>query len=270
MSERSNKSSAHWLFATLLGLFFLSGASGLVYQIIWVRLLSRVFGTTTFAVSALLAAFMAGLGLGAYLGGRYLSRRPSPLLWFGLLEIGIGVYALALNMTLPIAQRFFVSVVSDSSLTHYQESLLKVVLAFAILLVPTVFMGASLPLLVQQTVDRMGYLGLRTGALYALNTFGAAVGCLAAGFYAIPQWGLAGTTLVAASVNGLVGIAACALSLIAAGGATKEEPEMSPESSTDGSAVRWAILAFSVSGFAAIGLEVVWTRLFTLVFKSIT
>jgi spermidine synthase len=130
-------------------------------------------------------------------------------------------------------------------------------------------MGASLPLLVQQTVDRMGCLGVRTGSLYALNTLGAAAGCFAAGFYIIARWGLATTTEIAAAVNALVGLTAVVLSFMPLGAST-HKPVSSPEKSQRLSTFRWAIAAFTISGFAAIGLEVVWTRLFTLVFKGYT
>ena len=216
-------SARYWPFLLVLALFFLSGASGLVYQVIWVRLLTRIFGTTTFAVSALLAAFMAGLGLGAALAARYLTKIRHPLRWFGALEIGIGLYALALNAMLPAGEALFLGLVSQLGLSGAGENFAKVVLAFIVLLPPTTLMGASLPLLVKQSVNRLSTVGLRTGTLYAINTLGAAGGCFLAGFYTIPLWGMETTTQIA---------------------------------------------AFTVSGFAALGLEVVWTRLLTLVFKG--
>jgi len=120
----------------VLLLFFFSGASGLVYQVIWVRLLTRIFGSTTFAVSALLAAFMAGLGLGSLLASRYLGRVRQPLRWFGALEIGVGMYALLLNALLPWSERLFLGVVSGVDLSFYGESLAKVALSFLILVPP--------------------------------------------------------------------------------------------------------------------------------------
>src|SRR6185503_7483978 len=83
-------------YPVLLALFFLSGACGLVYQVVWLRKLSLVFGTTTFAVSAVISSFMAGLGLGSYLSGRFLAHRGRALRLFGMMEIGVGLYALAL------------------------------------------------------------------------------------------------------------------------------------------------------------------------------
>jgi spermidine synthase len=259
--------SARALFALIVALFFLSGASGLVYQVIWVRLLTRIFGTTTFAVSTLLAAFMGGLGLGSYVAARFLMRRRSPLLLFGLLEIGVGAYAVTLPTVLPLAERTFLSMAGGGALSSFWESALKVTLSFLLLLPPTTLMGASLPLLVKQTAHELGYLGRRTGDLYALNTFGAAFGCFVGGFYAIPSLGLSGTTLVAASVNALVGVVAMALYWFL--GTTHVEARAEPKVSPAGS-FTWVFVAFATSGFAGIGLEVIWTRLFTLVFKGYT
>ena len=273
MSPPDERPSArYWPFLLVLALFFLSGASGLVYQVIWVRLLTRIFGTTTFAVSALLAAFMAGLGLGAALASRYLMKVRHPLRWFGALEIGIGLYALALNAMLPACQELFLGLVSHLGLSMVGENFAKVALSFIVLVPPTTLMGASLPLLVKQSVNRLSTVGLRTGTLYAINTLGAAGGCFVAGFYAIPLWGMESTTELAAAVNSFVGLAAITLSFLLA----KPEPDKldrldrpdGPESAKTTSKLRWAIAAFTVSGFAALGLEVVWTRLLTLVFKG--
>jgi len=259
------------LFLFILSLFFLSGASGLVYQVIWVRLLTRIFGSTTFAVSALLAAFMAGLGLGAALAARYLPKIRHPLRWFGALEIGVGLYALMLNVALPAGEGLFLGLLGQLGLSMYSESLVKVVLSFIVLLPPTTLMGASLPLLVQQTVHRKSTVGLRTGTLYAINTLGAAGGCFAAGFYTIPAWGMETTTQVAAAFNTFVGLAAITASFFVKPAEAAPEDVQAPSVDSDSqSAWRWAVAAFTISGFAAIGLEVIWTRLFTFVLTGYT
>jgi spermidine synthase len=264
--------SPRGLFSIVVALFFLSGASGLVYQVIWVRLLTRIFGSTTFAVSALLAAFMGGLGLGSYLAGRFLSHRPSPLRLFGLLELGVGAYAVSLLTLLPSAESAFLSIAAGNGLSRLGESLLKIALSFALLLPPTMLMGASLPLLVQQSVTKLGSLGRRTGALYAVNTLGAAAGCFAAGFYGIPLWGLATTTFAAASINAFVGLCAIGLSLVDRneGGERQGDTDRAVPADASPPALLFVFLAFATSGFAALGLEVIWTRLFTLVFKGYT
>ena len=272
MSSSDDRAPARYgLFLFILSLFFLSGASGLVYQVIWVRLLTRIFGSTTFAVSALLAAFMAGLGLGAALAARYLPKIQHPLRWFGALEIGVGLYALMLNVALPTGEGLFLGLLGQLGLSMYSESVVKVLLSFVVLLPPTTLMGASLPLLVQQTVHRVSTVGLRTGTLYAINTLGAAGRCFAAGFYTIPAWGMETTTEVAAAFNTFVGLAAITASFFVKPAEPVPEDVQAPSVDGDSrSAWPWAVAAFTISGFAAIGLEVIWTRLFTLVLKGYT
>src|SRR5438128_1356468 len=96
----SPRSHAVSLLAWLYGLFFLSGISGLMYEVVWVRMLTRVLGSTIYATSAVLAVFMGGLALGSYLMGRWIDRSPRPLTWYALLEVGVGASAL-LSLALP-------------------------------------------------------------------------------------------------------------------------------------------------------------------------
>jgi spermidine synthase len=260
-------------YPLLLGLFFLSGACGLVYQVVWLRTLSLVFGTTTFAVSAVISSFMAGLGLGSYLSGRYLAGRGRALRLFGAMEIGVGLYALLLPWLLAVVEQSFTRAVGGLGLSVYGESLLKLGLSFAILLPPTSLMGATLPLLAEHTVERFGHLGTRVGRLYALNTLGAAVGCFLAGFAAMPALGIRGTTWAAAALNFTVGTLAFVLGR--SGPPARAAAEVRPEEAAPPAlykheTLRWAVVAFAVSGFAGLGLEVVWTRLITLIFTGTT
>jgi spermidine synthase len=259
-------------YRALLALFFLSGACGLVYQVVWLRELSLVFGTTTFAVSAVISSFMAGLGLGSYLSGRYLAPRGRALRLFGTMEVGVGLYALVLPWLLALVERSFTRAVGGLGLTVYGESVLKLGLSFAVLLVPTSLMGATLPLLAAHTVERFGHLGTGVGRLYALNTLGAAFGCFVAGFAAIPLLGVTGSTWAAAALNFTVGGLAIALGRggkpqTAAGPGPEEA---APQALYGDATLRWAIAAFAVSGFAGLGFEVVWTRLITLIFTGTT
>jgi spermidine synthase len=258
-------------YPLLLALFFLSGACGLVYQVVWLRKLSLVFGTTTFAVSAVISSFMAGLGLGSYLSGRHLAHRGRALRLFGAMEIGVGLYALLFPWLLGAVERSFTRAVAGLGLSVYGESLLKLALSFVVLLVPTSLMGATLPLLAAHTVERFGHLGTRVGRLYALNTLGAAVGCFVAGFAAIPALGVTGTTWATAALNFTVGTLAIALGGGAARAAAEGRPgDPAPAALYSNQVLRWAVLAFAVSGFAGLGLEVAWTRLITLIFTGTT
>lgn len=262
------------MIVPILLLFFLSGACGLVYEVVWVRMLTRVFGTTTFAVSALLASFMGGLCLGSWLSGRLLARRGRALILFGLCELGVGAYALTLPWLMPVAERSFLGAAGDAGLGPLGERMLKLLLSAVLLVPPATLMGATLPLLAQHTVERFTHLASRTGLLYAVNTFGAVVGCALAGFVAIPSLGIRGTTRAAAAVNFAVGLTA----VIAAGlerkqvGSSAFLGEEVPAGSVlyPARAVRWATAAFAVSGLAALGLEIVWTRLVAVVFTGYT
>ncbi|MBI5366790.1 MAG: fused MFS/spermidine synthase [Planctomycetes bacterium] len=193
-----------------LGFFFLSGLSGLVYEVLWTRLLTRHLGNTTYSVSTVLTAFMGGLALGSWLLGRV--RRP--LRWlavYGVLELGIGAWCLlapALVELTPVPLR----AVYDSLVDHPAPfALLRFALAAGILLVPTTLMGATLPALARHFVVDAASFARRLGRLYAVNTLGAVAGALLCGFYLIPEFGQTAANRVAAGLNLLIGAAALAL-----------------------------------------------------------
>lgn len=176
-----------WLVPTLVCLLILSGICALVYQVIWLRLLSLTFGVTTHAASTVLASFMGGLALGSFAAGRLADRVRHPLRLFGLVELSIGLCALATPAALAGVHRLYLAV-----FPHLPESLtvataIRFALSFAVLLVPTALMGATLPIVVKSSLARIDRIGTRIGVLYASNTAGAIVGALLAGFYLIPH-----------------------------------------------------------------------------------
>ncbi len=132
--------------ATVAVFFFLSGAAGLIYEIVWMRQLTFLFGSTIFAVSAVLTAFMGGLALGSFLFGRWAGRLPNPLLTYGFLEVGIGLYALLLPVILEVLIPLYRLIAQDFSPSFYLFSLLRFSLATGILLIPTTLMGGPFPL----------------------------------------------------------------------------------------------------------------------------
>jgi len=255
----------------VLALFFLSGATALVYEVVWLRKLVLIFGSTLFATSAILSTFMGGLALGAFGAGRVLDRLPvRPLLVYGLLEIAIGIYALGVPWLLdgltPLYKAMWEAGASDSFLVL---SAAKFAFIAAVLLPPTVLMGASLPVLARQIADDPLRIGGKVGTLYAVNTFGAVAGTFLAGFVAIPAIGVRSTVLWTAALNLALGLGACA----AARGARAKEtaPEGPGEAAARAatpSRVRLALVAFGVSGCGALALEVAWTRGLALVFGS--
>ncbi len=256
--------------------FFLSGAVGLVYEIVWLRMLGLVFGHTVFAITTVLAAFMAGLALGASLFGRLIDRRGRPLRVYGLLEAGIGVYGLLVPVLLVLAERLYVPLYRTLEPSLFTFGLAQFVLVFLILLVPTTLMGASLPVIAKLFVDRTEALGRTVGDLYALNTLGAVLGSGAAGFYLLPAIGIRATTVLAATLNLGIGVWAVALDRWA------REPldaTASPAPAAEAPAVEaparptrpvlWLVLVgIGLSGAASMVYEVAWTRALRLVIGS--
>jgi spermidine synthase len=259
-------------YVTIFLLFVLSGATSLVYEVLWLRQLILIFGSTQFATSTILSTFMGGLALGAFCAGRLLTgRQVSPLRIYGVLEIGIGLYALVVPTLLgalsPIYRMLWQAGASESFILL---SLAKFVGIALILLPPTVLMGASLPVLARQVADDPDRIGGKVGLLYAINTFGAVLGTFIAGFVAIPGIGMQRTLWATAAVNLLLGAAAILLARRFAPVSVSIKADV-PEPRSDGPAprrVRFVLLAFGLSGFGALVLEVAWTRVLALVMGS--
>ncbi len=183
-----------------------------MYQVLWLRLLSMVFGVTAYAASTVLATFMAGLALGSVVAGRLADRVQRPLRWFGAVELGIGASALLTPWLLGAAQALYSTVPATMADNFAVLTVVRVACSAAVLIVPTALMGATLPLVVRSSVVTRGDLGPRVGLLYAVNAGGAITGALLAGFYLIGTVGIRRTFLVAAALNALVAVAAVALS----------------------------------------------------------
>jgi spermidine synthase len=182
--------------------FFLSGASGLVFEVIWTRMLTLVFGASTPAISTVLSAFMGGLALGSFLFGRFADRLKFPILTYAAMEAGVGIFSLLI----PVVVRGIYPPVSHWITNHGGNrfdvfTLLRFVVVALVLLPPTTLMGATLPLLARHFVRQGGRLGQRVGALYAVNTFGAVAGTFLAGFFLLPGVGLAWTNAIAGCTN---------------------------------------------------------------------
>ncbi len=248
----------------LLVLFFFSGVSSLVYQVVWARMLTVVFGTTLLATSTVLSAFMAGLALGSYVLGRYIDRCKHPLRIFAALEVGIGLFALffpTISANLGNAYGALVGLQGN----FYLFSLARFGLCFALLLIPTALMGGTLPVMAKFAVRRLGRLGGRVGQLYAINTLGAVVGVLAATFGLMEGLGLRGTTQAIAAVNFLVAGAAW---LWGGQRAVSVDEGAAVKETTHSDLVLWGMLVgFAISGFAALGYEVAWMRLLMVSFS---
>ncbi|MBP2680516.1 MAG: hypothetical protein H6Q78_379, partial [Candidatus Krumholzibacteriota bacterium] len=263
-------------FALVLACFFVSGLTGLVYEILWTRMLVKIIGSSPFAVAIVLTVFMAGLGLGSYVAGRTIDRIAEPrklIRIYGLLELSIGCYGLVLPLLL-FAFKPLYAVVYNKLFAHFLAyNLLTFIGCVVLLIVPVTCMGATLPILARFFVTNLSRVGTHVGRLYGLNTVGAAAGSLLCGFWLIDLLGVWGTLLLAVLLNGLIG-ATCLISSARlprraaspqAGGPADERPDAHRDTAPDRSFGSYALVIFAVSGFCAMAYEVIWIRLLGLV-----
>lgn len=252
----------------ILALFFLSGACGLTYEVVWMRMLTLVFGATAFATSTILASFFGGLALGAVYFGRVIDKGRNPLFIYALLEAGIGIFAFLMPLLFSGLSEVYVSISQHFAVGYYGISLIRFAFSFLVLLIPATLMGGTLPVIIKFFAKRQESLGWHVGHLYSVNTFGAVVGTLAAGFFLILMLGVKETAYIAGVVNLL--IAGIVLTLDRRLGVrrvedinskkSEEEPEESREGVFSSRVVRLALWAIGISGFCALALEVFWTR----------
>ncbi|MBI4557808.1 MAG: fused MFS/spermidine synthase [Candidatus Hydrogenedentes bacterium] len=266
--------------------FFFSGATGLLYQVVWTRKLVLLFGTTAYAVSTVLSIFFLGLGVGSYWGGRLADRSARPLLLYGLFEVVIGVWAVLFILLIDWSEEVVVSLLRAVAASRSAGIAIRAGLAFAFLIVPVTLMGATLPLLAKFVAQQARRSGFRIGTLYSVNTLGAVAGCALTGFVLLAWMGYTQTTLAGAATNGAIGVMAIGLALGIS--RARGTPEPSGHDGHDGQGIsgapvrdsggvetnpwpgRLVIWTYAVSGFCALALEVLWFRLLTLVFLGTT
>ena len=256
----------------LIGLcFILSGATGLIYEVLWARMLGLVFGATTLAVSTVLAAFMGGLALGSALAGRFAPRIKRPLATYGWMEIGIAAYALLVPLLFQWIDHVYALIWQQFQPGFFAFSLWRFALSSLVLLVPTTLMGATLPVLAAAVVHSSGRNSNSVTKLYACNLAGAILGTLAAGFVLLPALGVRTTIAFAAVLNVVVGVVAIVLQRRAGAAAAVEQTEVEVDGPTlDFGSSRFWIFAALVSGFVTISTQVSWTRILTMIIGSST
>jgi spermidine synthase len=278
-----------------LALFVLAGISALIYEVTWVRLLSLDFGVSVYAVSAVLTAFMAGLALGSWLFGRLAARLAmrsasgALLALYALLLIGVGVCGLLAPLVFRQLAGLYVWVYQRFAPDFYTFNLLRFGLAALVLCVPTCLMGGTLPVISQLLMrsDRAHGRGGDLGALYAANTFGGVIGACASGLFLIRWLGVQGTIELAVAIDLLCAGVAFVLSRQLANARAGERasgragepssrrpvapsprrpvaPSLERSITISPAQSRLVLWSFALSGFAALGYEVIWTRLLSI------
>jgi spermidine synthase len=258
-------------------MFFFSGAAALIYQVAWVRSLTLIFGGSHLAVTAVLSIFMAGLAVGAYFIGRYADSVTKLLRLYGLLEFGIALFALVFMALMRVYPSLYIFLAQGKDDSQLYLLLVRMLFAVAALIIPTSLMGGTLPLLTKFLSKQPDRVRRRLSFLYALNTFGAVVGSIAAGFFLLKYYSVSLTLYTAFFINVFVGCTAFILQSKAKKTMDIEDgtgPEntgrvrarddagLSSEFSLQVKLILWGI---GVSGFCALGYEVLWTRILSII-----
>jgi len=280
-------------------LFFLSGAAALVYQVGWVRSLTLVFGGSHLAVTVVLSMFMAGLALGGYTIGKYADRIKRPLLLYGLLELGIGLFALIFMGLVHIYPSIYTILAQGRDDSPFYLTLIRIFFSAIALIIPTSLMGGTLPVLSRFMSDRPMSLRKHLSFLYGINTLGAVLGAAAAGFLLLRFYSASATLSIAIATNLMIGIVSVLIrdwtpqvgegAPLAEDAPAAERGEVPPAVEKEPSAAaepsvqiddveslleqkaedrfRFGLVVWGigVSGFCALGYEVLWTRILAVV-----
>ena len=280
----------------ILFLFFASGISGLIYEIVWTRVFTLLFGNTTYAISTVLTAFMAGLAAGSFIFGRIADkiqnsdsaiRNPqsailikSPLMLYAILELCIGISALGVPFLINISDSFYISILGNITPSAFSSNVIRFFISFFILFVPTTLMGGTLPILSRFFIHKIEELGWNVAIIYAVNTLGAVIGCFITGYMLIATIGVKNTTLLAVFINIAVGIVALIVSSHQSAVSSQElearskkqedkrQKTKTPEPLNSSTPKLLLLFFFGLSGFTSLSYEILWTRAFSLTFYS--
>jgi spermidine synthase len=252
------------LLPVLLLLFIGSGCAALIYEVVWLQMLSLVVGASGVSLGVILGTFMGGMCLGSMLLPRFLPKTAHPLRVYAVLELGIGLYALLVLAGLPWLEAFYARFGSPGN----SDLPLRAIVSGLCLLPPTMMMGATLPAMarwIKATPAGVSWLGF----FYGGNTFGAVIGCLLAGFVLLRNHDMPYATWVAFGLNVVVALVAFALSAFAPHTAQDSEPEATAEPAPAAApGAKQVYLVIALSGLTALGAEVVWTRQLSLLFGA--
>lgn len=244
-------------------LFFFSGVAGLIYEIIWSRLLVLIFGSTTNSIVAVISAFLGGLAIGSLIAGKYSDKLSQKKLirTYALLELGVGLTSASTLLVLPAIKTLYGNF-SDGASVTLDLLFVKFALTIIVLLIPTILMGATLPVLMKFAEISNKSIGKSVSLLYATNTLGGVVGVILAAFVLIEATGLTTTLLIAVAINMAISLTALLIRAKEVKQAKRNQEETSFYKilTKDTSLI---IFAFAVSGMVAIAYEVLWSRVLT-------
>ena len=267
------------LLRKVAAIFFLSGLSGLIYQVVFAKALALTFGNTARATVTVLATYMAGLAAGTWAGGRIAPRIRNAIRTYAFAELGIGIWCLGSPLLLRLIRAAYVSLAAGSNPSRPSLILLQLALGALLLLPPTFLMGLTLPVLTKKMIERDESLGRSVGLLYSTNTFGAAAGAILAGYVLMPRNGIQQTLLVAVTLNILVAFLGIHLGKKLDDAAESEAPSPRPagtvhertvhhersEPFSDRDVGRIGVVILILSGFVTFALEVTYTHLLAVV-----
>ena len=255
----------------------LSGTAALIYEVVWSRQLALFLGITTYAHTAVITAYMIGLALGSIVFGRVADKHRNPLRIYAWLEVGIGLYALLTPWLFTWVQSFYGNASQTTSVTGTPAHFVRFALALACLLIPTFMMGGTLPPLVRGLTRKLPDVAASTGRLYGINTLGATLGALAAGYLLLPALGVRATTFVGVALNFIVAttilVFSQRLSRVQSQAKRKEnsnktKSRVAKEDILSPTAARLLLAGFAISGFAALIYQIAWIRALILVIGS--
>lgn len=258
-------------------MFFLSGAAALFYQVIWVRSLTLVFGGSHFAVTVVLSTFMAGLAIGGYIVGRLVDRIEKPLKLYGILEIGIAIFATVFIGLMKVYPSIYVCLAQWKENSSLFLLFIRVLFSVVALIIPTTLMGGTLPVLSKFLSEQPKDLGRHLSFLYGFNTLGAVCGAFAAGFFFLRLYSVSTTLYIAILTNLAIGLTGIFLqgkgshvlvSDLSRAGERKSVENLQVSFRESGKGLfpsRLILWGIGISGFCALGYEVLWTRILTIV-----
>ena len=252
--------ATRWLPALLL-LFIGSGCAALIYEVVWFQLLQLSVGSSAVSLGILLGIFMGGMCLGSLLLPRYVSAKVHPLRVYAYLELGIGAFGLLVLFLVPVIGSLYTSIAGSGQLSLF----LRAIVAGICLIPPTLLMGATLPAIaryVETTPNGVSWLGY----FYAGNLTGAVLGSLVAGFYLLRVYDMPTATYVAVVLN----LAVAFLALAIANRTTYAAADHAGDMAVSTPEARLVYVAIALSGLTALGAEVVWTRILSLLFGATT